>query len=31
LGAVAVLFAALILRRFLRRGELDKESVEHRR
>ena len=31
LGAVAVLFAALILRRSLRRGELDKGSVEHRR
>ena len=30
LGAVAVLFAALILRRFLRRGE-QKGSVEHRR
>ena len=30
LGAAAVLFAALIRRRFLRRGE-QKESVEHRR
>ncbi len=29
-AAVAVLFAALILRRYLRRGE-QKESVEHRR
>jgi hypothetical protein len=31
LGAVAVLFAALILGRFLRRGELEKGSIEHRR